>query len=165
MIGFGQKKPRDGWSSYEKIECVKIFQPFKSLAEKYSMDGILLVECMCNEAETNYSSYHEFKKIKLTEELAQKLFSSCGPVVPDYPEAKCLEGDCVNGFGKFYFSEGYYYEGNFNNGIMHGKGKLVINGVEGTGKFRNGLKHGKFILRDLTTGIKNKVIFKDDVIQ
>jgi hypothetical protein len=164
LIGFGQKKSRDGWSNYEKTECVKIFQNFKSFADKYSLDGDLLIECMCNEAEVNYASYHEFRKIKFTEALVKKFFSPCGPEVPDYPEANCVEGDCVNGYGKLYLSEGNYYQGNFENGIMHGKGILVIDGVEGKGKFRNGLKHGKFILKDIT-GIETELKFKEDVIQ
>jgi hypothetical protein len=165
ITSFGQNESRNGWSNYENTECMKIFQPFKAFAEKYSMDGDVMVKCMCNEAEASYASYYEFKKITMTEELAQKLFSPCAPKVPDYTNDKCVEGDCINGYGKFYFSEGNYYEGNFNNGVMHGKGKLVLNGVEGTGKFRDGLRHGKFILLDLKTGIKNKITFKDDVIQ
>ena len=77
---------------------------------------------------------------------------------------KCVGGDCVNGYGKFYVSEGTYYEGNFKNAIFHGKGILVIDGVEGKGNFRNGLKHGKFILKDIN-GIETELKFKDDVIQ
>ena len=165
LIGFGQKESRDGWSNYEKTECVKTFQSFKSFAEKYSLDGDLLIECMCNEAEVNYASYHEFRKIKFTEALVKKFFSPCSPPeYLDFPDSKCIEGDCVNGYGKFYISEGTYYEGNFKNATFHGKGILVIDGVEGKGNFRNGLKHGKFIIKDIT-GIETELKFKDDVIQ
>lgn len=41
-----------------------------------------------------------------------------------YP--RCVEGDCKNGIGKLYKYAHMIYEGEFQNGIWHGKGKLII---------------------------------------
>lgn len=41
-----------------------------------------------------------------------------------YPH--CVVGDCKNGIGKFYKYKHMIYEGEFQNGIWHGKGKLMI---------------------------------------
>ena len=170
MIGFGQNVPRTSWSNYEISECEGVFKPFALVflnETALDMDADILGECICDQAEANYASYHEFKKLmdNRTEEIAENLLTPCMPASPDYPDAKCLEGDCVNGYGKFYLAEGNYYEGNFKNGLMHGKGTLVMSGVEGSGKFRNGVQHGKFILKDLSTGIIREVRFKNGVMQ
>jgi hypothetical protein len=44
----------------------------------------------------------------------------------DSPLSYCEEGgDCENGFGKFVWRSGAYYEGQWVNGMRHGQGKFV----------------------------------------
>ena len=39
------------------------------------------------------------------------------------PTTGCISGDCENGFGKFIYSDGDVYEGNFKSSYRHGHGK------------------------------------------
>ncbi|NJK87135.1 MAG: hypothetical protein HC906_15325 [Bacteroidales bacterium] len=39
-------------------------------------------------------------------------------------ETGCVYGDCVNGKGKYIFSNGFTYEGSFVNGVREGRGTL-----------------------------------------
>ena len=86
---------------------------------------------------------------------------------PAILSAGCLEGDCVDGWGKMVTGQGYEYEGQWKNGRPHGKGtvkthygtvisgdnwvhgKLQGNGVETyssgrkyVGQFKNTKYHG-----------------------
>lgn len=55
----------------------------------------------------------------------------------------CLEGNCINGNGKFKFKNGDIYTGSFSNGKMNGKGSLIyINGDVYNGQFINGVRAG-----------------------
>ncbi len=45
-------------------------------------------------------------------------------------EAKCLSGDCGNGFGKYRFGDCTIYEGNFKNYSLNGSGKYTYNSGE-----------------------------------
>ncbi len=49
--------------------------------------------------------------------------------VVDDPITGCISGDCENGFGKFIYSDGDIYEGNFISSYRHGHGKYVY--IEG----------------------------------
>jgi hypothetical protein len=47
------------------------------------------------------------------------------PVTPTVTTTGCVSGDCNNGFGKFVYSDGDVYEGNFLLGYRHGFGKYI----------------------------------------
>tara|TARA_B100000768_G_scaffold82899_1_gene78467 strand:+ start:325 stop:1110 length:786 start_codon:yes stop_codon:yes gene_type:complete len=36
--------------------------------------------------------------------------------------SQCVSGDCNEGFGKFKYNDGGFYEGNWKNGLKHGRG-------------------------------------------
>ena len=164
LIGFGQKEPRKSWSDYEKNKCVEEMIFFKELAKQNSLPAEQFVQCICEQLEKKYSSYYEVSKIeKWGEQLAAPLITPC--VSDDFSESKCLEGDCINGTGKFLLAPGQIYEGKFKNGLPHGKGKLIMDGVEGSGKWKNGKKNGKFILRNLKSGEETELYFVDDVLK
>ena len=62
--------------------------------------------------------------------------------------AKCVSGDCKNGYGVETWGpgewEGDRYEGGFVNGKRHGKGVYTFaNGSRYEGDYRNGYRHGK----------------------
>ncbi len=59
---------------------------------------------------------------------------------------QCLEGDCVNGFGKFACDCGYVYEGNFVNGSRT-TGILTKSDLVYEGEFSNDLAHGLGVIR------------------
>lgn len=50
------------------------------------------------------------------------LVTPCFSLSPASLLARCLEGDCVNGWGKMNISQGYKYTGQWKNGRPHGKG-------------------------------------------
>jgi|GEM_PF-1047966 len=60
-------------------------------------------------------------------------------------QTECLEGDCINGFGRLKAS-GWSYEGYFSNGKRDGNGRLIIARADGNevyeGSWSNGEKHG-----------------------
>ena len=59
-------------------------------------------------------------------------------------KGECTEGDCENGFGKFVFFDGSYYEGEFVNDDYNGKGLFFwSDGDKFTGIFKDGLRDGK----------------------
>lgn len=68
----------------------------------------------------------------------------------NYPEStdisnisNCISGDCQNGFGKKQLTKSVY-EGNFKNGLPHGKGKEVFDtGIVFEGNYENGSITGK----------------------
>ena len=67
-----------------------------------------------------------------------------------YSNGAWYEGDFQNGFrhgkGIFAFASGAKYEGDFQNGFRHGKGILVYpDGSKYEGDFQNDSKHGKGI--------------------
>ncbi len=52
--------------------------------------------------------------------------------------AQCKEGNCYNGYGTYYYSNGPRYEGNWREGQRHGKGTLYFNdGAEHSGEWEN----------------------------
>lgn len=62
--------------------------------------------------------------------------------------AQCISGDCSNGIG-MYKDSNYVYEGQFKNGMPHGKGRLLkINGNMYVGGFEYGMYNGTGTLYD-----------------
>ncbi len=56
----------------------------------------------------------------------------------------CVEGGCINGFGKFRSPVGCYYEGNFKHGLKHGKGTFIWpNGTKYIGSYYFGKMDGE----------------------
>ena len=60
-------------------------------------------------------------------------------------KGECVEGDCINGFGKLKINSNDYYKGYFKNGLYDSIGELNKFGHKHIGLFKNGLKHGKGI--------------------
>lgn len=59
------------------------------------------------------------------------------------PAAKCLQGDCVNGFGSWEDDQGRRYKGNFKNNLFEGFGEMHYpNGERYKGNWSKGLPHG-----------------------
>lgn len=73
------------------------------------------------------------------------------PVFLDYlsadgipPETGCVSGDCLDGFGIYFFLDGSKYQGIFTEGAPHGPGVLFQpNGERYVGGFRAEKPHGK----------------------
>ncbi|TGK02769.1 hypothetical protein EHQ53_12640 [Leptospira langatensis] len=60
-----------------------------------------------------------------------------------YFSARCLEGNCREGYGIRSLPGSYRYEGNFENGLAHGKGKLLLESGESyDGTWVKGNKEG-----------------------
>lgn len=57
----------------------------------------------------------------------------------------CVKGNCLNGFGKLKYSNGHWYEGNFANGVYHGKGIFKSDKERYEGYYYKGARHGKGI--------------------
>jgi hypothetical protein len=58
--------------------------------------------------------------------------------------SQCIQGDCLNGIGKYQYANGGVYEGSFKNGLENGQGKLIFSsGARYEGEFYNGKKNGK----------------------
>ncbi len=58
--------------------------------------------------------------------------------------AKCIEGDCLNGFGIWAWGGKKYeskYVGNFKNGKFHGQGTYIKPNGYTTGEFRDDRMH------------------------
>lgn len=55
--------------------------------------------------------------------------------------AQCLEGNCIDGYGKFACDCGYVYEGEFKNGSRT-NGTLTKSDLIYVGEFQNDLAHG-----------------------
>lgn len=69
----------------------------------------------------------------------------------------CVSGNCVNGYGKFVFDNGYIYEGDFVNNVLQGQGTLTLTNIGVyTGKFANGMRNGQgkftFITNEIYEG-------------
>lgn len=55
----------------------------------------------------------------------------------------CVYGDCSNGYGKYEWSNGDYYIGNFMSSKPQGKGSFYYkSGSKYIGEFKNGKRHG-----------------------
>ena len=68
-----------------------------------------------------------------------------------------------NGKGKYTFSDGTIYDGNWKNDIMHGDGMLYLTDktiIEAT--WENGYRHGKGTITD-ADGKKSKVEYYKDL--
>jgi hypothetical protein len=83
------------------------------------------------------------------------------------PDKGCVEGNCVDGYGRFEWKNGASYEGYWKDGQKHGKGKAIyrtgdsyigdhvedkrhgygvhywVNGTIYKGGWKNDLKHGR----------------------
>ena len=59
----------------------------------------------------------------------ESIFSEIDEEEVEDPTTGCISGDCENGFGKFIYSDGDIYEGNFKSSYRHGQGKYVY--IEG----------------------------------
>src|SRR5690606_5928821 len=96
--------------------------------------------------------FHQFKQVCLHPSFTrllsqQKLFKSCfkhmeghnlffrlllpalllaTASIPSDLTAQCLSGNCQNGTGKYRYSTGAVYTGQFVNGNREGKGKLIF---------------------------------------
>lgn len=81
-------------------------------------------------------------------------------------ETGCMEGNCADGFGKYVYTNGYIYEGNWKEGLrcgpgilntpddekydgmwendaFHGQGTYIWNtGSKYTGEWKNGVRDG-----------------------
>ena len=58
--------------------------------------------------------------------------------------AKCISGDCVNGYGNFVSESGHNYVGDFKDGVRYGQGTYTwSNGAKYVGGFKNDLMHGQ----------------------
>jgi hypothetical protein len=58
-------------------------------------------------------------------------------------DSRCLTGNCLNGKGKYLFSDGSQYSGTFMNGKLHGFGTVRYkNGNSYTGDFARGVMQG-----------------------
>jgi len=87
--------------------------------------------------------------------------------LPTLSLAECIEGDCVNGWGKMFLEKGFEYEGQWKEGKPNGKGAVktpywttissdkwvegeiqghgeetYLNGRKYVGQFKNTLYHG-----------------------
>lgn len=52
-----------------------------------------------------------------------KIFNSlCFIIISLFSYSQCVSGDCENGFGKFEYDNESFYEGNWKNGLKHGRG-------------------------------------------
>jgi len=68
-----------------------------------------------------------------------------GLVVNNFAFAKCIKGDCINGYGTYRIGGyGYEYVGGFKNGEFHGQGtETGANGYKYVGGWKDGKKHGQ----------------------
>ncbi len=58
--------------------------------------------------------------------------------------AQCVKGNCQNGYGTFKYRSGATYQGNFQNGQIHGQGILYFsNGDKYIGQWKNRYREGK----------------------
>ncbi|EPG65630.1 MORN repeat protein [Leptospira wolffii] len=65
-----------------------------------------------------------------------------------YLSPECSQGDCKNGFGIESLPGRYRFEGEFKNGLAHGKGRLELaNGEYYEGEWKNGIKEGRGLQR------------------
>jgi hypothetical protein len=59
------------------------------------------------------------------------------------PTGKCVQGDCKQSFGIFYFENGDIYEGEWLNGMRHGQGKYTsVNKHVYSGQYVRDQRHG-----------------------
>ena len=150
MIGFGQKKPRDGWSNYEKNKCIDThIEGFKKINLKESLIINILstsdnneqfMTCICDQLEKQHPSLYEVSmNITSVKEIHIPCFSSLL-----LKNAQCIKGDCLNNFGKIVFDSGESYEGDFRDGQMHGDGTFLFkDGSKYIGDFSHSSRGGK----------------------
>lgn len=62
-------------------------------------------------------------------------------------KCQCISGDCVNGNGKYLYSTGDTYEGEFKNGRANGYGKTIhTDGSTFEGEYNNGQTNGRGVI-------------------
>jgi SH3-like domain-containing protein len=65
-------------------------------------------------------------------------------------DGKCIEGDCVNGKGIYFFSNDEKFDGEFKNGEINGDGIYTyLDGSKYVGEFANGVRHGQGFLKSV----------------
>jgi hypothetical protein len=58
-------------------------------------------------------------------------------------DSGCIYGDCYNGYGKYEWSNGDFYIGNWKNGKQDGQGSYTFkNGGKYFGEYKDGARHG-----------------------
>jgi hypothetical protein len=61
--------------------------------------------------------------------------------------SQCIQGDCHNGEGIYFYEDGSMYEGTFFNGLTNGFGEWCLpNGDKYVGGFKNNFQHGSGIV-------------------
>ncbi len=49
------------------------------------------------------------------------------PIFGDMSKSSCYSDNCTNAYGKYKFSNGAIYQGNFKNNLAHRQGKYTLN--------------------------------------
>ena len=63
---------------------------------------------------------------------------------------ECIEGDCENGQGKYTFSDGSIYEGEWMGNLPNGQGTLTSpDGNRYMGEFKDGEKHDQWTNKEI----------------
>ncbi len=76
--------------------------------------------------------------------LSALLFSTILFSQKSTPKTGCVSGNCKNGFGKFVYENGTFYEGKFKKEKFEGKGLMVFaTGEKYTGEFKDGQQMGQ----------------------
>ena len=65
---------------------------------------------------------------------------------------ECMEGDCDNGFGTGFTEDNKIYEGEWVNGMPHGKGKLYLS----KGKVVEGIWEKGELVKEESVEIEDK---------
>ena len=72
------------------------------------------------------------------------------------------EGDFANdikeGYGEYRWNNGRIYRGNFSKGTPHGKGVMILNGVE----YETVYEYGKFVGNNFSNLSKSKLDYESE---
>ena len=61
--------------------------------------------------------------------------------------AKCIQGNCIDGYGTYQDTDGTKYVGEWKNEMMHGHGTLIYSqGAIWIGEWQNNKMEGEFII-------------------
>ena len=77
--------------------------------------------------------------------FAQICFATIKSAQDSQDNDKCMVGDCTNGNGVMEYAVGNKFEGDFKDGLPHGKGTFTFpkKGVSYQGEFKNGEYSGQ----------------------